>query len=333
MLSVLVTGGTGFIGSNMVRFLRQAGYDRIMILTRSGVIDEKYRLWSQDEHVKLIEGDVRHLEDLSGLRSVHADVVFHLAAYNQVGKSHFRHAECFRTNAIGPVNIVNAVSNCDRFVLVSSSEVYGNTGQIPICEDTPTSPVSPYGRSKLEGEQAFREAVTQRRCLGVIVRPFNTYGPYQSTRALIPEIICSAILNKPIPIRKSNTRRDFLFVTDTVAGILESTRLLSKVVPVVNLATGRSFSVREVATMVCTYLGKPAELIREGKQPRLSEIWHLEGSTNWSQHDFPWNHKIGFEKGLEITIEWYRMFVGTMSDLWEATRRILGEERDYVKIG
>lgn len=301
---VLVTGGTGFIGSHLVRELVARGA-RPFVLTRQGVADEKYRLWDLAGEFTLLEGDVRNLDDVQHLGSHEFSVVFHLAAYNRVDNSFTRISESFQTNTIGTRNVWEIARRSARFIHVSSSEVYGNCPRLPLDEESPTHPVSPYAMSKLAAEDVVRLLGATGSPRVALVRPFNTYGPFQSTRAVIPELILAALAGEPLDIGSGESRRDFLYVGDTVAGILAVAEAALPHNTVVVLASGTSISIADLAAKILQVVGGRAKIRRNIKPERPHEILELRGDSAKAQELVGWRAEVDFDAGLAWTIQWF----------------------------
>lgn len=303
---VLVTGAGGFIGSHLC--------DRLVSLgaTVTGMVhyrSERSIGWLEDRPCySVIKGDVQDLgyllEAMDG-----QEVVFHLAAVISIPQSYKAPASFLSTNTFGTLNILSAaaVLGTPMVIITSSSEVYGSAVCRPQTEDHPLHAQSPYAASKIAADQ-FAEALWLSRGLPVIiVRPFNTYGPRQSQRAVIPSVITQALLNGKIQIAR-NSYRDFLFVEDTVEGFLAAASY-GKLGEVYNLGTGRAVSLEHLADTVKTVLGRPqVEVVYDADRdrPENSEVGFLEASYAKAYRELGWEPRIWLTHGIDLTSEWFK---------------------------
>src|SRR6266404_8978132 len=219
---VVVTGGSGFIGSHLVRRLLELGAE-VAVTVRYGNIMKNERLRDCWDDVHIIEADLRNRGALACIKNFGPEVVFHLAAYNHVGESFRQVEECFDVNAKGTANLLDTCAEAERFIYISSSEVYGHQGQVPFREDMCPEPISPYAITKYAGELYCR---MKQRIGGepsiIILRPFNVYGPYQSAKAIIPELILNCLQGNPIRTTKGEQTREFNYVGNLVNGMISA---------------------------------------------------------------------------------------------------------------
>lgn len=307
---VLVSGGSGFIGSHLVRALLTAGAD-VTVLVRYGdpVRNSRLReLWSD---VAIVEGDLRNRGALREALRGRPEVVFHLAAYNHVGQSHVQVEECFDVNAKGTANLLDECRDAARFVHVSSSEVYGRQSRVPFDESLAPEPLSPYAVTKLAGEQYCR--LKQGRPGGpevVVLRPFNAYGPGQSAKAVIPELIMAGLAGRPLRISSGRQTREFDHVQDLVAGLVAAGRVSPAPSGVLNLASGHEISILELATRVRELTGCRSPLEVGALPDRPGEIWRMSGDGRRAHAELGWQPQVPFEAGLRETVDWYRSDAG-----------------------
>ncbi len=309
-MRVLVTGGTGFIGSNLVGRLLQNDHD-VFVLTRQGTLDEKFRLWKYFDRITLLEGDQRNYEDIAHLREFSFDVVFNLAAYNRVGESFQRITEVFEINAIGASNLARTLEGTTSLIHISSSEVYGDTSELPIGETTPCNPTSPYAMSKLSGEIAVKNVCEMRNIRYCIVRPFNSYGPMQSVRAVIPELILCGLKEEPFRIRQGTQIRDFVYVDDLINGLVRLMDLFNNgrhFTGPINFATGKGINILDLANLIKTLMKSNVRIIIGGKEPRLRDISKLIGSYSLAEKTLEWEPRTQLESGIAKTIKWMTLF-------------------------
>jgi dTDP-glucose 4,6-dehydratase len=309
---VLVTGGAGFISSNVVRHLLAATpHDVVSLdaLTYAGNIENLAEVMSH-ERLSFVEGDIR---DAELVRDVVAevDVIVNAAAESHVEKSIREGASEFvTTNVEGTQILLDAVRETpvERFVLISSSEVYGTAEQAPMDEEHPLKPRSPYAATKAGADRlAYAYAVTYGLPI-VILRPFNNYGPRQHPEKLVPRFITSALEDEPLTVHgDGSASRDWLYVDDDAEAI--EAAIDADLDPVsgqvINIATGVDLTVSEIADLVLRALGKPPSL-KEHVEERPGQVQRHIGSTDKASRLLGWRARTRFEDGLERTVAWYR---------------------------
>jgi dTDP-glucose 4,6-dehydratase len=238
------------------------------------------------------------------------EVVFHLGALIPIPYSYRHPREFVAANVVGTLNILEAARRLgsDRVIHTSTSEVYGTPLTVPITEKHALNAQSPYAASKVGADQL---ALSYQRSFGtpvVVVRPFNTYGPRQSARGVIPTVIAQALGRVRIELGSTETTRDFLYVGDTVAGFLAAGDAPAVEGEVMNLGTGVEISVAEVVARVVALTGTTARLetAADRLRPPLSEVERLVADTAKAQHLLGWRPTVAFDDGLRDTIEWMR---------------------------
>ena len=313
MKKVLITGSDGFIGSHLTERLIEEGFE-----VRAFVNYNSLNSWGwldtidpkKLDQVEVISGDIR---DPNGVRRALENVneVFHLAALIAIPFSYHSPDSYIDTNVKGTLNVLQAARdlNLDRVLITSTSEVYGTAKFIPITESHPRQPQSPYSASKI-GADCIAESFYKSFDLPVtIVRPFNTYGPRQSARAVIPTIIMQ-LLNgsQKIELGDLKPTRDFLFVKDTVEGFIEIAKCADLIGEDVNIATESEISIGELAQSIINQINENAEIITDEKRirPDKSEVYRLYGSNAKLKKYTSWNQKYSLQKGLFETIEWFK---------------------------
>ena len=310
---VLVTGADGFIGSHLVeRLLAEGCQVKAFVYYNSfnswGWLDslEKDKL----AQIEIFAGDIR---DPNGVRTAMqgVDVVFHLAALIAIPFSYHSPDSYIDTNVKGTLNIVQAARdlNVEKVLVTSTSEVYGTAQYVPIDELHPRQPQSPYSASKIGADciaesfyRSFGTAVT-------IVRPFNTYGPRQSARAVIPTII-TQLLNGITEIRLGDTTptRDLLFVKDTVNGFVAIAKADALNGQDCNIATNSEITVGDLAQKLIEQINPEASIVQDGERlrPAKSEVFRLFGSNEKIRANTDWTPAYSLDEGLKETIEWFR---------------------------
>ena len=212
---ILITGGAGFIFSNLTRRLVNAGAEVAVIVKYDSVIDN-VRIADIWDRVHKIEADVRDLDALAPIRDFKPHLIYHAAAYNHVGGSFGKVTESLDVNAKGTANVLEAYDNYERFVYISTSEIYGYQNEPVFSEGMDPQPISPYSIGKYSGELYCRMKMDIVKRPIAIVRPFNAFGPYQTTRAIIPEIIENCLLERTVCSTEGKQTREFNFVENLV---------------------------------------------------------------------------------------------------------------------
>jgi NAD dependent epimerase/dehydratase len=308
--SVLVTGAGGFIGSHLAEALVRAGaktraFVRYTSHGRKGWLEQS----DLKAEVEFISGDIREVDSVrNALKGV--DVVFHLAALIGIPYSYVSPSSYVSTNIVGTLNIFqeSLQSGISRVVHTSTSEVYGTAKRIPITEDHPLQAQSPYSATKIAGDKL---AESFHRSFGLpvsIVRPFNTYGPRQSARAVIPTIMMQALANEPIRIGNVAPTRDFNYVSDTVRGFLLAAESDQTIGKVINLGTGKEISIGDLARTICALTGAEFRIVQENDRvrPPDSEVERLCASNTLAEELMGWRPEVDLSKGLQKTLEWIR---------------------------
>jgi NAD dependent epimerase/dehydratase len=310
---VLVTGADGFIGSHLTEYLLEAGYDvRAFVLYNSfnsyGWLDSlpKEKL----DKIEFFAGDVR---DPNGMRLAMEgiDIVFHLAALIAIPYSYHSPDNYVDVNIKGTLNVLQAARllKTPRVLVTSTSEVYGTAQYIPIDEKHPFQGQSPYSATKI-GADRMAESFFRSFDLPVtIVRPFNTYGPRQSARAVIPTII-TQLLNGETSIRLGDLRptRDLLFVRDTARGFEAISRSDATIGEEVNIAMQEETSVGDLARTLINQINPAATILTDEQRlrPEKSEVFRLYGSNEKIKRLTDWLPEHTLETGLAATVAWFR---------------------------
>ena len=310
--TVLVTGAGGFIGSHLVEALvRQGAGVRAFVRYNSR---QDWGLLSQLDpallaQIEVIAGDLR---DAAAVEQAMRDVkvAYHLGALIAIPYSYVHPDEVVAVNVLGTLNVLNAARRCgiERLVHTSTSEVYGTARYVPMDEGHPLQGQSPYSASKI-GADKLAESYWRAFGLPVVtVRPFNTYGPRQSTRAVIPTIITQALTAECVVLGSLVPRRDFTFVSDTVAGFLKAAAAPGAGGTTLNLGTGCDVSIEEVAQMIFAIVGRPLEIAidTERVRPKESEVDRLCSDPALAAQVLGWRPQVSLEDGLTRTIAWMR---------------------------
>jgi dTDP-glucose 4,6-dehydratase len=309
---VLVTGGAGFISSNFIRHLLDATPHEVVTLdalTYAGNLENLADVMSHPR-LSFVHGDIR---DAALVRELveGVDVIVNAAAESHVEKS-IEHgaSEFVTTNVEGTQILLDAirVTPVERFILISSSEVYGTAEAVPMDEEHPLKPRSPYAATKAGADRLAYSYWTTYDLPIVIVRPFNNYGPRQHPEKVVPRFITQALADEPLTIHgDGHASRDWLYVADDAEAIerVIETPIDSLAGEVLNIATGIDISVNDIAGLVLSALGKPAEL-RAHIPERPGQVDRHIGSTEKAERLLGWQARTSFEDGLERTVAWYR---------------------------
>jgi NAD dependent epimerase/dehydratase len=314
-MKILVTGACGFIGSQLAETLVRRGHDvRAMVYYNAfnsfGWLDRSPEVTS----MQIIPGDVR---DASCVREAMrgCELVYHLAALIGIPYSYRAPESYVQTNVIGTLNVIQAAHELGdiKVVHTSTSEVYGSAQIIPITEQHPLSAQSPYAASKIGADQM---ALSYYRSFGspiAIARPFNTFGPRQSNRAVIPTIITQIASGvRRIKLGSTTPTRDFNFVDDTVNGLIAVGESANSIGEVINLGSGYEISVREIAAMIANLMEVDIEIQSEQERmrPNNSEVERLCADASKAQRLLGWAPRnaggSGLEQALRTTIDWFR---------------------------
>ncbi len=315
-MSVCVTGSEGFIGSHVVEHLVREGFEVRALVNYNSFGSTG---WLSDlpadvlAHCEVVFGDVR---DGDGLRNVFegcSDII-HLAALISIPHSYSHPGSYIQTNVIGTLNALEAAraAGVRRFVQTSTSEVYGSATAVPMAENHRMKAQSPYAASKIGADQLALSFFSSFDLPVVIVRPFNTYGPRQSKRALIPKLILQFESNPhQIEVGSLFPTRDFTFATDTAKGFVAALRAESVLGEVINLGSGFEVSVKEILERLIEQYNFSGEIVQQHHltRPRDSEVDRLYADTRKAKDLLDWtpaySGKEGFFRGLADTIEWF----------------------------
>lgn len=318
MKTVLVTGGAGFIGSNFVHHIYNKYPDyRILVLdllTYAGSLDNlptDFESANASRRVEFWYGDVRNASLVENLMR-RADVVVHFAAETHVTRSIFDNYHFFETDVLGTQVISNAVLRCadriERFVHISTSEVYGTAETELMNEEHPLKPLSPYASAKAGADRLVYSYWATYALPAVIVRPFNNFGPRQHLEKAVPRFITSCLLDEPLRLHgQGEARRDWVHVVDTCDAVDRAIHAPKEQVvgEVFNIGTDVSKSVAEVAHAIVSQMGKPESLITYvGERP--GQVFRHTADASKAKRVLGWSPTKTFEAGLAETIEWYR---------------------------
>jgi dTDP-glucose 4,6-dehydratase len=309
---VLVTGAGGFIGSHLVEALLAMGASvRAFVRYTSRNDPGLLRDLGQADFARLeiIAGDLR---DERAVREAARDckIVFHLGALISIPYSYRHPVEVAETNFMGSLNMLTACldASVERLVHTSTSEVYGTALRVPIDENHPLQGQSPYSASKIGADKLAESFFCTYNLPVVTVRPFNTYGPRQSARAVIPTIITQALANETVQLGNLETTRDFTYVDDTVRGFLLAAEARDVEGQTFNLGSGEEISIGDLAHTIIDLLHAPDEIVQDPERlrPEASEVLRLLSNNSLARQRLGWQPTFSLKQGLEHTIAWIR---------------------------
>ncbi len=310
MKKAFVTGADGFIGSHLTELLLEKGYE-VKALAQYNSFNNWG--WLEDlpphSNIQIISGDIR---DPYFVRNAMQDIeiVFHLAALIAIPYSYHAPDSYVDTNIKGTLNICQAAKEAGRIRVIhtSTSEVYGTAIYVPIDEKHPKQPQSPYSASKIGADAIALSYYNSFDLPVTIARPFNTYGPRQSARAIIPTIITQIASGmKQIMVGDLRPTRDFNYVKDTCKGMIALAECDETIGKTVNISTNTEISIKEVFDLIKKITKVDAELITDKKRmrPEKSEVFRLKGDNTLIRTLTGWKPEYSFEQGIKETIDWF----------------------------
>jgi NAD dependent epimerase/dehydratase len=313
---ILVTGADGFIGSHLTEALVRHGAD-----VRALVFYNSCNSWGWLDHAssdvrgqfEVVPGDIRDPHFVRNLVNG-CEIVLHLAALISIPFSYISPAAFVETNVMGTLNILQAAREADvrRIVCTSTSEVYGTAQYVPIDEFHPVQAQSPYAASKIAADQMALAFCRTFSMPVIVLRPFNTFGPRQSARAVIPTIITQIVGgSRQIKLGSLHPTRDFSYVTDTVKGFIHAAMTKDGVGEVVNTGSGFEISIGDTASLIAEIMGVEMEIQRSNERvrPVASEVERLFAGVAKAEKRLGWKPEHagldGFRRGLESTVSWF----------------------------
>lgn len=320
---VLVTGAAGFIASHLVEALLQQGA-RLRAFVRYTSRGDLGLLRFLPNHlrsrVEIIAGDLR---DAHAVREAMSGVshVFHLGALIAIPYSYLHPVEVVETNVLGTLNVLMAARACkvERVIHTSTSEVYGTAQRVPMDETHPLQGQSPYAASKIGADKLAESFYCSFDVPVVTLRPFNTYGPRQSARAVIPTIVIQALKHKTIRLGNLEARRDLTYVSDTVEGFLLTGQQTGLEGETINLGSGEEISVRELVDKIGKLLQRSLQIEIDPRRvrPEKSEVQRLMADYRRAREWLGWHPKVDLNEGLMRTIQWIREHLEKYQDIEE----------------
>lgn len=309
--TVLVTGAAGFIGSRLTETLVQQGaqvraFVRYTSRGELGLL--RFLPPAILSEIELVFGDLRDAEAIEQAAK-RADLIYHLGALISIPYSYLHPVEVVQTNILGTLNVLQACRKFDcRLIHTSSSEVYGTALQVPIDETHPLQGQSPYSASKIGADKLVESYYRSFGVRAVTIRPFNTYGPSQSARAVIPTIITQALTKQTVYLGNLDALRDFTYVDDTVDAFIKAGQTDGIDGETFNLGSGSEISIRDLAAHIFDLIGTTPEVEVDDERirPALSEVQRLLADNSKARQVLAWSPQVDLREGLSRTIQWIR---------------------------
>ena len=304
---VLVTGAEGFIGSHLAEELLAAGA-KVRALVHYNPFGRWGWLHEHAGDIEILAGDVRDAQRVA-TAAEGVDVIFHLAALVGIPYSYEAPESYVQTNILGTHNLLQAArrAGVSRYIQTSTSEVYGSALRVPIDEEHPLQPQSPYSASKIGADMLALSFHHAFELPVAVVRPFNTYGPRQSARAVIPAILGQIYAgSEEIQIGATSPKRDFNFVTDTAKGFLAVAECDRALGGVVNIGSGREIAIGDLIELMIQVSGRDVRTVRapERIRPAGSEVDRLMCDNSRALEWTGWRPEVSLEQGLRLTAQW-----------------------------
>lgn len=309
---VLVTGAGGFIGSHLTERLFELGAKIRAFVRYTSRADEGFIKYFSDDlrkHMDIVYGDIRELETVvKAMDGV--DIIFNLAALVGIPYSYIHPQEVIEANTIGTLNVLMAARDLgvEKLVQTSTSEIYGTARYVPINEDHPKQPQSPYSASKIAADAIALSFYHSFDLPVAVIRPFNTYGPRQSDRAVIPSIISQALTKDRLTLGNTTPTRDFTFVTDTAEGFIKVAESEKSVGMEINIGSGQEISIEDLIRKIISLVGRDVviEHDKERIRPARSEVERLCADNTSARNILGWSPNVSLTHGLEETINFIK---------------------------
>lgn len=308
---VLVTGAGGFIGSHLTDRLVELGA-RVTALIEYNSLGRWD--WLEEspfkKDIEVVMGDIRDSESIRKIFR-QKEIVFHLAALIGVPYSYEAPLSYVQTNVLGTLNVLQVAleNEVERFIHTSTSEIYGMAQYVPMDENHPSKAQSPYAATKIAADMLAESFYRSFNLPLVTVRPFNTYGPRQSARAVIPTIITQVLAGHDVELGAITPTRDMNYVQDTVSGFIAAASAEKKAVgQVFNIGSGSEISIGNLAKLIVDLMGSKVQIMSktERLRPERSEVYRLKVDYTKASDVLGWRPHISLKEGLQYTIQWFR---------------------------
>lgn len=303
---ILITGGAGFIGSHLTHRLLKEGAKVYVTVKYNSIIDcpRLVNIWDK---INIIETDLRNTDSVREMKNLQFDYVFHLAAYNHVGDS-FKHVlENVNSNLISTINLLNNGPKIKKVIHMGTSEIYGSQIKLPFDVREKPNPMSPYAVTKFASELFSILKAKSSKIDLLCVRPFNTFGPFQSEKAIIPEMIIKCLQNREIKTTGGKQTREFNYIDNIIDGILFLNKKVKNSIDPINVGSNKPISIKNLVLKIHKLTKSNSNLRIGSLKYRPNEIWKMQANNNFILSK-GWKPKIDFDNGLKFTIDWYRRF-------------------------
>jgi len=308
--SALVTGAGGFIGSHLTEHLVELGANVKTFVRYNSRNDWGMLELLPEEKLSQIEVITGDLKDADAVRHAakDVDIIFHLGSLIAIPYSYIHPRETIETNILGALNVLTAAkeNNVEKVIHTSTSEVYGTARYVPIDENHPLQGQSPYSASKIGADKIAESFYRSFNLPVAIIRPFNTYGPRQSARAVIPTIITQALAKEKIFLGSLHPTRDYTYVKDVVEGFIKVAESPKSVGEVINIGSNFEVSIGDLANKIISLIGKNAEIVTDPVRvrPQDSEVERLWCDNTKAKRLLGWEPKTSLDEGIKKTIDW-----------------------------
>jgi len=325
--NVLVTGGAGFIGSNIVKELVK---DRANVIVYDNFSSgDMLNLEEVKDSIKIVTSDILHPRFRTVLIENDVEYVFHLAAEPYIPKCYYYPAKFLEVNALGTLKVLRACKEAKvkRIIHYSTSEVYGTAKYVPMNEDHPTRPLSTYAASKLAADRLCYTLFHEHKVPVVILRQFNAYGPGETQPYVIPEIITQLSNSNEVKLGNVKARRDFTYVEDAAKGAIKLMMCPGIEGEVVNMGSNKNYSIEELALVTGELMGyNSTKIVIDTKRLRPIDVDVLLCDSSKARKLFGWQPEIDINEGLRRTIEWFK----DHGSVWIWEQKIISEEKMWV---
>lgn len=309
MKKILITGGSGFIGSHLTRYFVKANA-KVAITTKYNSIFDNIRLADIWNNITVIESDLRNIDAVKKIKKFNPDIIFHLAAYNDVGGSFENHSESINSNIIATANLLETIDNYEQFIYISTSEVYGyQNNKVPFVETMKPQPISPYSIGKFSGELYANMHMSFYKRPIKIIRPFNAFGPWQSMKAVIPEIIIKCLKGEDIKTTEGIQTREFNYVENLVSGFVFCAKSKKTFNNIYNIGSNQEIKIRDLTKLIHRLTSSKSKLMIGALKKRKTDISRMKSNYSKFNKATQWKPTIKFIDGLKMTIEWYKDYL------------------------
>ena len=319
---ILVTGGAGFIGSHLTKSLVKAKA-KVSVIVKYNSIINCPRLLNVWDKIKIIESDLRNIDSVDSIKNLKFDYIFHLAAYNHVGDS-FKHVtENINSNLFSTINLLDHGPRFKKFIHIGSSEIYGLQKKVPFNVNEIPIPMSPYALAKYSSELYARLKSRQSGSNLICIRPFNTFGPYQSEKAIIPEIIIKCLLGREIKTTSGEQTREFNYIDNIINGIMLVCQRVNHLDKPINLGSNNPIKIKNLVKKIYK-LTKSKSVLKIGAiKHRPNEIWKMQAENKFVTKTLGWKPSVKFDEGLKNSVEWYKNFAKLYFDKQSSFKNLL----------